>query len=211
MSGSAAEPGKNFDMRVVRRIRRIAAAGFTSRRLRPLVLWAGLVLLCRPGATAFGGDAVNYFKDVKPLLEHRCFSCHGALEENAGLRLDAGELIRKGGESGAVIVAGNAPASLLIQRVSAEGQERMPPEGEGDALSPEEIRVLAGWIEQGAVIEGDDPIPPDPRAHWAYQLPQRTSRALPLDPDGHEANLVDAYRRESSRGRRRPAKFCCAV
>ena len=32
--------------------------------------------------------AVDYAKDIKPLLKERCYACHGALKQKAGLRLD---------------------------------------------------------------------------------------------------------------------------
>ena len=62
---------------------------------------------------------IDYQRDVKPILHSRCYACHGALKQEAGLRLDSGRAIREGGESGPAIVVGKAAASLIVQRVSS--------------------------------------------------------------------------------------------
>ena len=77
------------------------------------------------------GDEVDYLRDIRPVLTARCYACHGALKQKSGLRLDAGSLIRKGGDGGAVVSPGKADESPLIERVAtSEASERMPPEGE---------------------------------------------------------------------------------
>ncbi len=132
---------------------------------RAILLWA-LV----PAGLA-SGEEVNYTAQVKPLLATKCFACHGALKQEAGLRLDAAQLIRAGGDSGPVITPGNAQDSVLLHRVAAADlSERMPPEGEGEALTAEQLALLRAWIDQGASA-ADESIPPDPRQHWAYQPP----------------------------------------
>ena len=69
-----------------------------------------IVLLGGPFASA----AVDYLRDVKPLLKEKCFSCHGALKQKAGLRLDTGKLIRQGGKSGPAVLAGKPDESRII-------------------------------------------------------------------------------------------------
>jgi hypothetical protein len=155
-----------------------------------VALLAGLFALVHP---AFAGQPVDYRRDVKPILAERCFGCHGAIRQKAGLRLDAAELIHRGGESGPAIVPGQSGESLLIERVSAgaDSSERMPPAREGTALRPDQIAILRGWIDQGAGAP-PEPVPEDPRRHWAYQPPVR--RAVPYvggpDPSG---NPIDAF------------------
>jgi hypothetical protein len=92
-------------------------------RLNSILLLASIA--CGSGALA---AEVDYIRDVKPLLKERCYACHGALKQQAGLRLDAGELIRKGGDSGPAVVPGDA-SSALVERISATDESlRMPPE-----------------------------------------------------------------------------------
>ena len=93
-----------------------------------------LALLGDTGAGA--ADAVDYLRDIKPLLRSRCYSCHGALQQKARLRLDNAALIRQGGRSGPAIVPGkSADSVLLAEAVAGSGRTRMPPAKKAN-LSP---------------------------------------------------------------------------
>ena len=50
---------------------------------------AATVLAC--GALA-AQERVDYLREVKPVLTARCVACHGALKQNARLRLDTAAL-----------------------------------------------------------------------------------------------------------------------
>jgi hypothetical protein len=112
---------------------------------------------------------VDYVRDVKPLLARHCETCHGALKQEAGLRLDLAARIRQGGDSGAAIVPGNGAGSLLVEAVTRT-ENRMP--ADGDPLTADEISILRRWIDAGATAP-DEAAPPDPRQHWAFVRPQR--------------------------------------
>lgn len=116
--------------------------------------------------------AVDYKREIKPLLFQKCAACHGALKQNSGLRLDAGELIRKGGDSGPTVVPEESIRSLLIERVTTQDQSiRMPPEGQGEELPESQIDLLKRWIDEGALSPADEKIPEDPALYWSYQSP----------------------------------------
>ena len=85
---------------------------------------------------------VDYQQDIRPLLLQKCSACHGAIKQEAGLRLDAGKLIYSGGDNGPVINL-NAPSeSMLLERVvSTDADFRMPPQGEGEPLKPGQIEL----------------------------------------------------------------------
>jgi len=93
---------------------------------------------------------LDYDKDVKPVLEARCFKCHGPEKQKAGLRLDVKESALKGGESGEpAIVPGNALKSHLLKLVmSNDPAEFMPPKGE--RLTMAEVELIKQWVEEGA-------------------------------------------------------------
>ena len=55
-----------------------------------------VVLIATPIGHA-GEGRVDYLTQIKPLLRERCFSCHGALKQRAGLRLDTVQLMVRGG------------------------------------------------------------------------------------------------------------------
>lgn len=117
-------------------------------------------------------DSVDYERVIKPLLFNKCAACHGAIKQSSGLRLDHGSLIRKGGESGAAVDPGHSDTSLLIQRVLAtDNSLRMPPEGQGERLTDEQIKLLRKWIDVGADSPHDEEIPDDPALFWSYQSP----------------------------------------
>jgi hypothetical protein len=107
---------------------------------------------------------------VRELLKNRCYACHGSLAQKAGLRLDSVELMKKGGDSGAVIEPGSADASELVERISTtDAKLRMPPEGQ--PLDKAEIELISGWISAGAPAPPNDKPESDPRSHWAFRPP----------------------------------------
>jgi hypothetical protein len=132
-----------------------------------------LVVLMLAGVS-HAGERVDYAREVKPILAQKCFACHGSLKQESGLRLDAASAIRKGGDSGPAIVPGEAAKSRLIERVSATDVDvRMPPEGEGEPLDAKQLALFKAWIDQGAEAP-DEPLPPGPREHWAFQPPVKS-------------------------------------
>jgi hypothetical protein len=145
----------------------------------------GLVLASPPRAAA----DVDYLREVKPLLATHCYACHGAVRQKARLRLDAVQLLRKGGRSGPAVTAGKADESVLIEAVLGKGRRRMPPAKDGEPLRPAEIARLKQWINEGAKA-ADEAVPPDPRRHWAFHPPVRPS--VPAVA-GAGANPVDAF------------------
>src|SRR5687767_3934124 len=79
-------------------------------------------------------EPVDFRRDIKPVLMSRCASCHGSLQQKAGLRLDASSLIRKGSKNGPVIESGKSAESPLLDAVLGKDRSRMPPEKDGPAL-----------------------------------------------------------------------------
>ncbi len=133
---------------------------------------------------------MQYARDIKPVLKAKCFSCHGAIEQESELRVDTVELMKSGGDSGPVIVPGDAESSLLIERVTATDEfERMPPEGE--PLSHEQIDRFQAWIEAGATGPADESPQGDPKAHWAFQ------KLTPVSPPARSSDR-DEFDRQGS-------------
>ena len=150
-----------------------------------LCLLAAAELRAETGATD-----VDYVRDIKPILQARCYSCHGALKQEGGLRLDAAPLIAKGGDTGPAIVAGKIDESRLIAAVLGTGEtERMPLEGQ--PLDEKEIAKLKVWVERGAKAP-DEPTPEPPSEHWSFQPPVRP--AVPAVRDAAWVrNPIDAF------------------
>lgn len=134
--------------------------------------------------------AQDFDKDIRPLLKERCIECHGPEKQKADLRLDAKPHAFKGGESGAAVVPAKSSASPLFQRITASGDERMPPKG--DALTADQISKIKAWIDSGALWPenaDDKAAATDPRVnHWAYQ-PIKVASAL-AEPLGLKPELL---------------------
>lgn len=107
------------------------------------------VLLTAPAAQA---ATVDYAKDIKVIFKERCVSCHGSVKQKGGLRLDAGALILKGGKH-PVVEPGNSSRSALMERVlSADDEERMPPEGKRLTAGQIGLRRRLTGVEDRRVI-----------------------------------------------------------
>tara|TARA_R110002073_G_C9482545_1_gene580166 strand:+ start:205 stop:2592 length:2388 start_codon:yes stop_codon:yes gene_type:complete len=123
-------------------------------------------------------EAVDFNRDVRPILAENCYACHGFDEaaREADLRLDtfAGAIGDDGGIS--AIVPGKPDESELVSRVlSDDAADIMPPKDSGKQLTSAQKETLRRWVEQGAKYD----------AHWAFVPPQRTS---PPDVDGADVN-----------------------
>jgi uncharacterized membrane protein len=97
-------------------------------------------------------DSAKFYPDlVAPILEDKCYSCHGSSKQKGKLRLDSPEDILKGGKDGVILVAGNAEESELIDRIllPREHEDHMPPK-EKKQLTTQEIEILNTWIASGA-------------------------------------------------------------
>jgi uncharacterized membrane protein/mono/diheme cytochrome c family protein len=96
-------------------------------------------------------EAALYADVVQPLLQARCYNCHGPNKQKGKLRLDQQEYILKGGKDGKVIKPGKADESEMIERMllPMTDEDHMPPK-EKKQLTPNEISLLHWWINTGA-------------------------------------------------------------
>ena len=110
--------------------------------------------------------AVDFSRDIRPILSNHCFACHGPDEQQrqAGLRLDepSGLFARRRGR--AIVAPGNVAESTLLRRVHTTDEEAvMPPPEFGKPLSPGQVELLQKWVEQGATWS----------SHWSYRPVER--------------------------------------
>ncbi len=110
--------------------------------------------------------ALDFNRDVRPVLAQQCFSCHGMDDHGrkGKLRLDLQEAAYGSGKSGEVAIKPGLPdASEVVQRIfSSDEDELMPPPHTKKVMSEREKAVIRQWIAEGAKYE----------AHWAYQPPK---------------------------------------
>jgi mono/diheme cytochrome c family protein len=146
-----------------------------------------LVALGSPIASA--AAPVEFARDIAPIFEQHCVSCHGAAKQKAALRLD----VRKQShyEEGLLVPGSPLKSELYKLLVTTDADERMP-QGDGSKpLSEPELAKIAAWIEQGAIW----PAGSDAKAvklHWSYVAPIRP--AIPgVKKKGWVKNPIDAF------------------
>lgn len=92
------------------------------------------------------GPAVDFERQVKPLLEARCGSCHQARNLKSGFNVASAKSVMAGGKRfGAAVEVGRSGESPLLKMVRGELQPRMPLNG--PPLAAGEIDLLAAWID----------------------------------------------------------------
>lgn len=96
-------------------------------------------------------QAQVYADIVAPVFQTKCYNCHGPKKQKGGLRLDDSAHVLKGGEDGAVVIAGNTDESDLLKSLllPREAKKHMPPK-EKPQLTQAQIDLIHWWIAQGA-------------------------------------------------------------
>ena len=99
-------------------------------------------------------EATAYNDVIQPLLQSKCYSCHGKSRQKGGLRLDLPERIMKGGKDGEVILLNDPENSEIVRRISLarEEEDHMPPK-EKPQLKENEIALIHWWISSGAPFD----------------------------------------------------------
>ncbi len=116
----------------------------------------------------------SFNREIRPVLS-RCLACHGpdADARMADLNLADRDDALRARRGGPVIVPGDPDASSLLARVASHDPDLvMPPPGNGEPVSADDIELLRAWIEAGAGYE----------KHWAWIAPDRNART----PDAGE-------------------------
>ena len=150
-------------------------------RPRPLCPWKELLLSAAalwPGlATA---RALDFNRDVRPILSDKCFFCHGfdAHERKADLRLDTAE-----GAAETLAAEDGQQSEFLYRILSDDEDDLMPPPESHKTLSPKESKILQQWVAEGAHYD----------APWAYVPPVKTEQPPAVQNTTWPANRVDHH------------------
>ena len=130
--------------------------------------------------------SIAFDRDIRPILEGKCVSCHGGALQLSKLDLRTRETALSGGARGAVLVPGNAERSRLYRMVAGLEQPAMPMQG--TPLDGSQLALLKQWIDEGARWDGAvnapaatgtsalaavRPLTPEERAYWAFRLPEQ--------------------------------------
>ncbi|HJT79469.1 MAG TPA: DUF1549 domain-containing protein, partial [Gemmataceae bacterium] len=120
-------------------------------------LSAGLLV-----SSSRAADAIQYNRDIRPILSENCFACHGPdkTARKAKLRLD----VREEAIKAEAVVPGHPEKSGLVERIfSTERGQVMPPPKSHKTLTAPQKDLLRRWVAAGAPYQ----------AHWSFIPPVR--------------------------------------
>ena len=121
---------------------------------------------------------VEFVRDVKPILEHNCVSCHRADNDKGGIRLDTKAEAFKSED---LIIPGNPDDSSLYWTTTLPQDDElfMPPiknEDKDYPLTDAEKKILFSWIKEGAKW------PDEEKLEVRNRLPKEISFAEHVQP-----------------------------
>ncbi len=147
-----------------------------------------VALLLLPAVSSAAG-VVDFATTIQPILEAKCYACHGGQQQMGQLRLDSRAVVMARGPSGPRIVAHRPEASSVYRRVAGLGSgNRMPMGGQ---LSDEEIAAIRSWIEHGADWPEGAGTQSGLDQHWAFVAPLRPQP--PENGSGWGVNPIDSF------------------
>ena len=133
-------------------------------------------------------NAFDFEQDILPILEDRCFDCHGEDKQKSGLRVDRRAGMLKGGDSGLpALVPGDPAKSYLMEVIEGSDPDMvMPPKGK--ALTKEQVGLFREWIAKGAEWPGQMLERVEDRTdHWSFQ------KVVRPEVPGSGGNPIDAF------------------
>ena len=99
---------------------------------------------------------VDFTREILPILRKNCLACHNTRDAEGELNLETPATIAKGGESGVMVVPGNADKRRLLAHVRQIEKPFMPPRRNkvsAERLTPHQLGLIRLWIDEGATGE----------------------------------------------------------
>jgi mono/diheme cytochrome c family protein len=124
--------------------------------------------------------ALDFQRDVRPVLSNHCFHCHGPDEEGrkGDLRLDHRE------EALAALSPGKPEESEVVKRIFAHDEDDlMPPPSAKKPMTAAQKDLLKRWVAEGAVYS----------KHWAFEKPQPPAPPQIRAAAARIVNPIDAF------------------
>jgi hypothetical protein len=147
---------------------------------------AGVLIAARLGAGVNAAPAaIEYNRDIRPILTENCFSCHGAdvASRKAKLRLDSfADATAQRKDGSPAIVPGQPKESEAIRRILAKDDDLMPPEDSHKVLTKAQKDLLKRWVAEGAKYQ----------PHWAFVAPTRPTLPTVKNPNWAR-NPIDQF------------------
>ena len=160
---------KSENMTTKNHLSRLIVASFTS------------VIFVATNSICVAQEAVNFARDIKPILAENCFACHGTDAETraADLRLDD----RNAAIEAGAIEPNDAEASSLVDRLYEQDPDAiMPPPKSGKKLTDAEKNLLKRWVNEGAQYT----------KHWSLVAPHKREPTN-VKNDSWARNEIDRF------------------
>jgi WD40 repeat protein len=147
------------------------------------ILWLGVAAAAEP--------AVDYERQVAPVLRKYCSGCHNDSDHEGNFSLESFASLQRGIEDKPAVLPGDSAGSRLWRVVSKQDEPAMPPEDE-PAPSAHELELIKSWIDQGA--KGPAGAEPDRLTMHVPHIESRTDRdpitALAFSPQASRLALA---------------------
>ncbi|WP_437202847.1 c-type cytochrome domain-containing protein [Planctomicrobium sp. SH664] len=142
---------------------------------------------------ATGNEKVKFTRDIAPWFTTLCLNCHNSNRKSGGLSVESYFDIMKGGESGEVIIPGDAENSRLFRLVGGLELPRMP---QGQArITRKNYEDLKTWFQEGNTFDGRDPRT-SIRTFEAPAVDTEAAKALALSDDDFRKARLDKTREQ---------------
>ena len=124
--------------------------------VRALLIFGILLISCKKENPPTGpdtGGSIDYYRDIQPIWNNRCVSCHSGSSPRGSLNLSEdvsySNLVNVISPNYGVwrVRSGKPDSSVLYHKIINSGRygDKMPP---GGSLSSEEINLIKRWIEE---------------------------------------------------------------
>jgi hypothetical protein len=119
------------------------------------MVWLPVAVVCLAAAAGCERNAVvSYSKDVVPILDKHCKTCHVPGQPGyvvSGFELASYETLMKGTQYGPVVLPGDPLTSVLVMLIEGRVDPALKmPHGDASVPTKEEILTIRRWVEQGA-------------------------------------------------------------
>lgn len=124
--------------------------------------------------------AVDYRKDIMPIMKEHCWDCHSGEKYKGNLNLDRlDQMTYHIGKYNIIIPGNSAESSFLEKMLLPEGDADFMPR-KGEKLPDAELKKIAKWIDEGAIVDLENPTEEDQK--WLKEHGNRSGgAAMPGD------------------------------
>ena len=147
---------------------------------------------------------IDYLQEIQPIFNNHCLDCHTGSNGSGALKLNSYEDVMEGSSNnGPIVIPFNADSSLL-HRVLLPMPVSVPNEPiccqmpkNADPLSFDQITIIQGWINEGALGSSSLSVKPVPSSYKinlkTYPNPFNNSVRISFSSDNNRQKIIRIY------------------